>query len=131
MQFLKKPITILVAILAFRAYQVIFSFQIIEYPAYLSELRLVAFVVLAFIAFFAARDSKTALWIVGIYLLLTNIFTIVFGLIIPFHQYILKTVAIILGCYFTFGGVVLIKRALRLKRNAAEPPATDGQAAAP
>ena len=66
------------------------------------------------VSFFAARDKKPALLIMGTYLLF-SITAVISGLfIIPPEQYLLKSTSIITGGYFVFGGYVLIQHARKL-----------------
>ncbi len=111
MEFLKKPIVILSVFVGFKAFQTCLSFLQGEELDYMPWVRLggVAFLLIA--SYFAIKGNKVALWVMGIFLLF-NIAAVIGGLfLIPFQQYILKSVAVILGSYFVFGGFVLIKQA--------------------
>jgi hypothetical protein len=108
---LKNPIVILGVFICFKAYQVYLSFANGEDLTYLPWLRLGSVVLLIIASYFAIKGNQVALWIMGI-LLIFNIFAVIGGLLlIPIHQYVLKFVAIILGGYFVYGGIVLIKQA--------------------
>jgi hypothetical protein len=130
MQLLRKPSVILFTFIGFEIIKTIAAFQNVYEHAYIAWGYLLEVVILILLANLAVRGKKFALWIMGVYLL-TQIGAVIFGFIIPFHEYVLKTVGIVLGSYFVYGGVILIQLARQQKRKEAEPPAADGQAAAP
>jgi len=111
LEFLKKPIVILSVFIGFKVFQVCLSFLQGEELDYMPWARLGGVVFLLIASFFAVKRNRVALWVMGIYLLF-NIATVFGGLfLIPLQQYLLKSVAVILGSYFVFGGYVLIRKA--------------------
>jgi len=116
---LKRPIVILGAFICFKIYQAYFSFVTGKEAAYLSWIRLGSAALLIIAAYFALKENKLALWITGA-LLIINIFPVIGGMFfIPSHQYVLKLVAIILGGYFVYGGLVLIQKARACRQSEA------------
>jgi len=110
---LKKPTIILSALIVFQVTQLVYYLQRTESPltdGFFLLRSTVALVVVA-IAITALFEKKPALWIMGIYLL-TFIIGIIIGLFkVPLQHYWAKTIVIVSGSYFTFGGWMLIQRA--------------------
>ena len=117
---LKKPIVILIIFIGFKIFRTIAAFQAEDENMYRAWILFAETLICAFGAVQAARGKKAALWIMGVYLLV-HFGTAVWGFLIPFNQYILKTTAIVLGLYFTFGGIVLIQKARQKGETGAEP----------
>lgn len=129
LQLLKRPSVILGTFLGFKTIQTIMAYHQPGPVRYQPQILLVELLVFAFFSILAIRSKKFALWVMGVNLAIY--FTgIIMGLLIPFHQYFLKIIFIVLGVYFGWGGIVLIQQARRLKGGKAEPLAADGHAAA-
>lgn len=69
-QVFKKPISILVIFIAFKLIQTIYSFVIHETPTYMSQIRLIEFVVFTILSFYAIKGKKIAAWTIGTYLII-------------------------------------------------------------
>ena len=119
LKHLKSPIVILCTFVAFQIYRMIVFLYAGNRPQYLYAIRVLVPFVMAIVSYFAIRGKsiqgrKILLWIMGINLL-AQFPAIFWGLSLPFHQYVLKTLAVVLGSYFTFGGVLIIRQAMRLE----------------
>jgi hypothetical protein len=117
---LRRPNVILIIFIGFKILQTIGAFQAGRERIYLAQILFVETLICTFMAVQAIRGKKFALWIMGLYLLV-HFGAIIVGLLIPFNQYILKTMAIAFGIYFTFGGIILIQKARQLKDIGPEP----------
>ena len=121
MKRLKNPIVILSIFVAFQFYKMIVFLQAGTGPNYLYIMRIVVPFVMAAVSFFAIQGKtipgrKIMLSIMAVNLLAT--FPAIFlGLVLPVRQYVLKIIMIILGGYFTYGGVLLIRHARNLEES--------------
>ena len=107
-----KPSIILYALIVFQIAQLIGHFLTTDAPLHDEYFlwRSVSALLVTIIAIAALMDKKPALWIVSIYLL-TFVVGIIMGLFrVPLKHYWAKTIMIILGSYFTYGGWILIQR---------------------
>jgi hypothetical protein len=114
-RFLKTPTVYLCVFLGFKAFQTLEAYRPgshhLGYPIIFPIELLFSTVA----ALFVLRGNRIAKWVLGIYML-TYCLALPFGLIIPFHQYILKPVAIILGIYIPYAGFLLIQEARKSKQ---------------
>jgi hypothetical protein len=84
----------------------------IEYLSYnqLLWLKIFSFVTYAVIAVFTYRGVKIVRWLMAAIILLSGIRASILGLFrIGWHQYFIKPSFIVLGLYFIFGGIVLLR----------------------
>jgi hypothetical protein len=111
MGFLKRPAFILSSYVAFLVLKVLTFLQGNQHSISLMLVHVIGFALVVLLALLAIKGWKPALWILGIYLM-THIATVALGIFfIQWDQYFLKPFAIVMGSYFTFGGVMLIQLA--------------------
>jgi hypothetical protein len=108
-----KPSVILYALIVFQVSQLIGHFLTTDTPLHdqFFLMRAGSAVLVTVIAIAALMNRRPALWITGIYLF-TFVIGIIMGLFkVPLKHYWAKTLMIVLGSYFTFGGWIMIQRA--------------------
>jgi hypothetical protein len=116
-RFLKTPIVYLCVFLGFKAFQALEAYRPgSHHPGY-PVIYPIELLFSAVAALFVLRGNRIAKWVLGIYML-TYCMGVPLGLVIPFHQYILKPVTIILGIYFPFAGFLMIREARKSKQDA-------------
>lgn len=63
------------------------------------------------LVFFTDKDKIVAKWILAALILFSGVHGFIMGIFaVPLSQYVLKPLFIILGIYFSFGGILLIKK---------------------
>lgn len=102
--------SILVAFLAFRSFQLIYSLIYAD-ETFLTilgrSLSLAAMLILSFLTY---RRSLVAAWAMVFFLVLSGFSIFSFGLFaVPSEQLALKIVSIISGAYFFYGGIVIFQ----------------------
>jgi len=126
-RFLKTPSVYLCVFLGFKAFQTLEAYRpgshYLGYPIIFP----IELLFSAVAALFVLRGNRIAKWVLGIYML-THCLALPFGLILPFHQYILKPVAIVLGIYFPYAGYLMIREARKSRQDTPSPVLThDGE----
>jgi len=116
MRILTKPITILGIFIGFKSIQTIYSFAVGEAPTYLSQIRFAEFIIFALASFYAVRGRISAIWAMGIYLLIQVVVIPLAIFLVPIEHYAFKILSILLSLYFVFGGFVLIQFARAKKK---------------
>jgi hypothetical protein len=114
-KFLKTPSVYLSVFIGLKAFQTLEAYRPeTHHPAF----PIVYPIVLIFsgvAAILALRGNGIARWVLGIYML-SHCFAVPLGLLMPFHQYILKSVFIIFGIYFPYAGYLMIRDARESRR---------------
>ena len=114
-EYLKMPSVYLSVFIGFKAFQ---TWEVYRQGTHHTAFPIVFPIELLFFgvaAVFVLRGNRIAKWVLGIYML-TYCLAVPFGLLLPFHQYILKPVAIIIGIYFPCAGFVLIQEARKSRQ---------------
>jgi hypothetical protein len=112
--YLVHPFTVIVSYLALKAYQLILTFQIGEDDEVVIIGRVVSLVIPLLLTALTYKKVKIAIWILAGTLLVSGVSGFIAGVaFIPIKKYILKSVVIFLGAYFTYGSLVV----LRLKKD--------------
>jgi len=107
---LASPHAVILCYLALKAYQLVMTFNIDEESQIIIIGRVVGFLVPVLLAILTYKKIKVALWLMAFTLLVGGISGFLVGVIhVPMSQYYFKPIAIILGLYFTYGGIMLIK----------------------
>lgn len=122
-RFLKTPTVYLCVFLGFKAFQTLEAYRPGSHHQGYPIIFPIVLLFSAVAALFVLRGNSIAKWVLGVYML-THCLALPFGLILPFHQYILKPVAIILGIYFPYAGFLLIQEARKSKQDAPNPELT-------
>jgi hypothetical protein len=122
-RFLKTPTVYLCVFLGFKAIQTLEAYRPGSHHLGYPIIYPIELLFSAVAALFVLRGNRIAKWVLGIYML-TYCLALPFGLILPFHQYILKPVAIILGIYIPYVGFLLIQEARKSKQDAPNPELT-------
>lgn len=134
LQLMQRPNIILGSYIVFIIYHIIEAYQHhikmyqlihMSYHLLIILFYLLWLLLIIIFSFLIIRGKIFALWVMGVCLL--GCFPgIIWGLVIPWRQYITKLIFFILGSYFVWGGIILIRQARILKRSKAEQSATDG-----
>jgi hypothetical protein len=119
-RFLKTPIVYLCVFLGFKAFQTLEAYRPgthhLSYPIIFP----IELVFSAAAAIFVFRGNRIAKWVLGIYML-TYCLGVPFGILLPFHQYVLKPVAIVFGIYFPYAGFQMIREARKSGQDMENP----------
>lgn len=112
MKAIKEPMTILGVFILFKIIQTVYALAVNEHPSYLPYIRLTEIFIFAPVSYMAVKRKVTALWTMGVILLL-QVFAVGWAVfLIPLDQIIFKVIAIGLSVYFVFGGTVLVNLAI-------------------
>ena len=111
MKAIKEPMMILGVFILFKIVQAVYALAVNEHPSYLPYIRFAEIFIFAPISYMAVKRKVTALWTMGVILLL-QVFAVGWAVfLIPLDQIIFKVFATVLSAYFVFGGTLLVRLA--------------------
>jgi len=74
-------------------------------------LRTVAIVIYAMLSYWALKNIKFVTWIMAVVILFTGVSLVLLGILkVEWHQYMVKSYFMIIGIYFVFGSISLIRK---------------------
>ena len=106
----QKVIFILVVYFGLKITQVLYSSLILKETGVTLTGRIFGLAVPVLLTFFAIKEFRFAQWLMALTVLVAGVSGLFTGLfLVPFSQYFLKVIFIILGIYFSYGGYILVK----------------------
>jgi hypothetical protein len=116
-RFLKTPSVYLCVFLGFKVAQTLEAYRPGSHHLGYPIIYPIELLFSAVAALFVLRGNRIAKWVLGIFML-THCLALPLGLIAPFHQYMLKPVAIVIGIYFPYAGFLMIREARKSRQDA-------------
>ncbi len=109
-RFLATISAVLVVYLLLRTSQYIYALIYTSESSFLIVGRTLALVSYFVLSYLTYKRNIIAGWAMVIFLFLSGISSILFGIFaVPVAQYMIKFFSVILGAYFSYGGIILLK----------------------
>ena len=108
-EFLRNRLTILTSFILFKVATCVYSAYSPQESMKITLVRCVALGIFVLLAVLAYRNIKVGTWLMAFILLFTGVGGFLMGaFLISFSQYLMTSFFILVGLYFTYGGVLLI-----------------------
>lgn len=108
-RFLNNRLFIAYCYVSIKLAQLIHSVLAYDEGAVLVAAQVVMVIIPLLLTVFTGKGSQIAARLMGLLLLVSGIGAVVVGVVVfPLAEYMLKTANIVLGLYFTYGGILLL-----------------------